>query len=96
MSYLNELQINNNVLRTYLAEAEVAFSELVSKYETCKPFMQRYKENEEILNRHVEVVNEKLTKVEQKYESLKKHARDLIDKYGIAFVVLHRMTLVLV
>lgn len=73
--------MENRILRAYLKEKEVAVFELMAKYEKSKTVIEGYKQNEEVLDKHIDSVKSVLEKVEEKYDSLKKHAFAQVEKY---------------
>lgn len=79
--------MENSVLKTYLKEKEVAVFELMAKYEKSKTVIEGYKQNEEILDKHIDTVQKVFEKIDEKYESLKKHAFAQVEKYTYLLIV---------
>lgn len=71
-----------DTLKGHLAAMEMAFSDLVQKYERCKTIVQGYKQNEDTLREHVQMLEETLQKNEEKYEALKAHAKSQLERLG--------------
>lgn len=69
-----------DILKGHLAAMEMAFSDLLQKYERCKTIIYGYKQNEGTLNEHVQVLEDTLQKNEEKYEALKAHAKSQLER----------------
>ncbi len=63
-----------------LASVENAFSDLHRRYEKLKITVESYKKNEEVLKKCVADYQAKLKKQEQRYQTLKTHAEEKIEK----------------
>ncbi|XP_033632819.1 transforming acidic coiled-coil-containing protein 3-like isoform X1 [Asterias rubens] len=63
-----------------LASVENAFSELHRRYEKLKITVESYKKNEEVLKKCVVDYQAKLKNKEQRYQTLKTHAEEKIEK----------------
>ncbi|XP_038070918.1 transforming acidic coiled-coil-containing protein 3-like isoform X1 [Patiria miniata] len=63
-----------------LASVENAFSDLHRRYEKLKQTVESYKKNEEVLKKCVADYQAKLKKQEQRYQTLKTHAEEKIEK----------------
>lgn len=59
---------------------EHAFNDVHTKYERCKVIIQGYKSNEEALKRSVEENNDAIQKLEARYETLRQHAMQQLNK----------------
>nr|XP_023019214.1 transforming acidic coiled-coil-containing protein 3 [Leptinotarsa decemlineata] len=68
------------VTKKHLVSLELAFSDVHSKYEKTKETIEGYSANEEILKEKLELYHATILKHEEKYESLKTHAKNQIDK----------------
>jgi chromosome segregation ATPase len=64
----------------HLASMEHAFNDVHTKYERCKVIIQGYKSNEETLKRTVEENNDAIQKLEARYETLRQHAMQQLNK----------------
>lgn len=64
----------------HLASMEHAFNDVHTKYERCKVIIQGYKCNEETLKRTVEENNDAIQKLEARYETLRQHAMQQLNK----------------
>lgn len=78
--FLQDLENEKHILKTYLAKKEEAFSVLVGNYDKCKILIQKYIKTDDDLDKHYDSVINVLNKIEDKYNSLKKHASDEISK----------------
>ncbi|XP_047994469.1 transforming acidic coiled-coil-containing protein 3-like [Leguminivora glycinivorella] len=65
---------------SHLASMEHAFNDVHTKYERCKVIIQGYKGNEEALKRSVEENNDAIQKLEARYETLRQHAMQQLNK----------------
>lgn len=65
---------------SHLASMEHAFNDVHTKYERCKVIIQGYKSNEETLKRTVEENNDAIQKLETRYETLRQHAMQQLNK----------------
>lgn len=65
---------------SHLASMEHAFNDVHTKYERCKTIIQGYKSNEETLKRTVEENNDAIQKLEARYETLRQHAMQQLNK----------------
>lgn len=64
----------------HLASMEHAFNDVHTKYERCKVIIQGYKGNEEALKRSVEENSDIIQKLEARYETLRQHAMQQLNK----------------
>ncbi|KPI92386.1 PREDICTED: transforming acidic coiled-coil-containing protein 3-like isoform X1 [Papilio xuthus] len=64
----------------HLASMEHAFNDVHTKYERCKVIIQDYKTNEVALKRTVEENNDAIQKLEARYEALRQHAMQQLNK----------------
>lgn len=64
----------------HLASMEHAFNDVHTKYERCKVIIQGYKSNEEALKRSVEENSDVIQKLEARYETLRQHAMQQLNK----------------
>lgn len=64
----------------HLASMEHAFNDVHTKYERCKLIIQGYKSNEETLKHTVEENNDAIQKLEARYETLRQHAMQQLNK----------------
>ncbi|CAB3246067.1 unnamed protein product [Arctia plantaginis] len=64
----------------HLASMEHAFNDVHTKYERCKVIIQGYKCNEETLKKTVEDNNDAIQKLEARYETLRQHAMQQLNK----------------
>ncbi|CAK1552245.1 unnamed protein product [Leptosia nina] len=65
---------------SHLASMEHAFNDVHIKYERCKVIIQGYKSNEETLKRTVEENTDAIQKLEARYETLRQHAMQQLNK----------------
>ncbi|XP_056645243.1 dentin sialophosphoprotein isoform X2 [Diorhabda sublineata] len=77
---LKKLQEEHDTTRTHFTNLELAFSDVHSKYEKTKAALLGIKANEESLLHHLEVAQSTNIQHEERYESLKAHARIQIEK----------------
>ncbi|XP_057652926.1 dentin sialophosphoprotein-like isoform X2 [Diorhabda carinulata] len=77
---LKKLQEEHDTTRTHLTNLELAFSDVHSKYEKTKAALLGVKANEESLLHNLEVAQSTNIQHEERYESLKAHARIQIEK----------------
>lgn len=66
----------------HLGSMEHAFNDVHTKYERCKTIIQGYKTNEETLKRTIDENNEAIQKLEARYETLRQHAMQQLNKAG--------------
>lgn len=64
----------------HLASMEHAFNDVHTKYERCKVIIQGYKGSEEALKRSVEENSDVIQKLEARYETLRQHAMQQLNK----------------
>ncbi|XP_049877480.1 transforming acidic coiled-coil-containing protein 3-like [Pectinophora gossypiella] len=64
----------------HLGSMEHAFNDVHTKYERCKVIIQGYKGNEETLKRTVEENTDAIQKLEARYETLRQHAMQQLNK----------------
>ncbi|XP_072401904.1 uncharacterized protein [Diabrotica undecimpunctata] len=79
-SETKRLQEESETIRTHLTNLEIAFSDVHSKYEKTKAALQGVKANEEALLADLELAQSTNNQHEERYESLKAHARTQIEK----------------
>lgn len=65
---------------SHLSSMEHAFNDVHTKYERCKSIIQGYKSNEETLKRTVEENTDAIQKLETRYETLRQHAMQQLNK----------------
>lgn len=80
VSETEKLKKEHDTAKRHLATLEIAFSDVHQKYERSKTIIEGYKNNEETLQHSLLLANETIKKNEEKYESLKAHAKAQIDK----------------
>ncbi|XP_022902245.1 transforming acidic coiled-coil-containing protein 1 [Onthophagus taurus] len=80
VSEIEKLKKEHETAKRHLATLEIAFSDVHQKYERSKGIIEGYKHNEEMLQQSLMLANENIRKNEDKYESLKAHAKAQIDK----------------
>lgn len=71
----NEYQI----VRKHLSSLEIAFSDLLEKYERSKTIIESYQKNETTIKEHVEMLEDRLEKCQDRYEGLKTHATKQLE-----------------
>ena len=59
---------------------EAAFADVHRKYERTKSVVEGFRQNEEELKRYIEEYQIKAKKQEEKYDRLKSHAEDTLDR----------------
>jgi hypothetical protein len=74
------LQIERDQAAEDLRNVESAFADVHRKYERTKQAVEGFKQNEEALKRCVQECQVKLRKQDQKYELLKSHAEETLEK----------------
>ncbi|KAK5639321.1 hypothetical protein RI129_011813 [Pyrocoelia pectoralis] len=82
-SQLSELQKVNkehNRIKKHFENLEMAFSDVHLKYERAKIIVDGYKTNEDTLRQTLTLSRENLLQSEEKYEILKVHAKEQIEK----------------
>lgn len=67
-------------VRQNLATLEMAFSDVIQKYERTKKIVEAYKNNEATFQQSLIASAERLKKLEEKYESIKTHAKSQIEE----------------
>lgn len=72
----------------HLANLELAFSDVHQKYERTKVIVEGFKKNEETLRANLQLTEETLRQHEERYESLKAHAKAQIDKSNVQILAL--------
>ncbi|KAF5292792.1 hypothetical protein FQA39_LY13837 [Lamprigera yunnana] len=77
---LQELNKELDVLRSHFATTESVFSDVFQRYERCKKIIEGYKSNEDALCESLIIHRGNIIKSEEKYESLKAHAKTQIEK----------------
>lgn len=63
-----------------LRNVEAAFADVHRKYERTKAVVEGFKQNEDLLKRYIEDYTVKAKKQEEKYERLKAHAEETLEK----------------
>jgi chromosome segregation ATPase len=63
-----------------LKNVEAAFADVHRKYERTKSVVEGFKQNEETLKRYIDEYKSKTKKQDEKYERLKMHAEDTLEK----------------
>merc|ERR1711983_401594 len=63
-----------------LKNTEAAFADVHRKYERTKSVVEGFRQNEEELKRYIEEYQIKAKKQEEKYDRLKSHAEDTLDR----------------
>lgn len=63
-----------------LQNVEAAFADVHRKYERTKQVVEGFKQNEETLKRYVEEYAQKLKQQDQRYDLLKSHAEETLEK----------------
>ncbi|XP_041476419.1 transforming acidic coiled-coil-containing protein 3-like isoform X1 [Lytechinus variegatus] len=76
----SQLQKEKDQALEDLASVESAFSDLHRRYEKLKQTLDGYRKNEETLKKHVTEYQAKVKKQEQRYQTLKSHAEEKIEK----------------
>ncbi|XP_040583564.1 transforming acidic coiled-coil-containing protein 3 [Lepeophtheirus salmonis] len=66
-----------------LRNVETAFADVHRKYERSKQVVEGFKQNEDALKRYIEDYKIKLKKQEQKYDLLKAHAEETLEKANL-------------
>ncbi|XP_018332381.1 myosin-10 isoform X2 [Agrilus planipennis] len=79
---IQKLKEEHETVKRHLANLELAFSDVHQKYERSKNIIERYKLNEEALLQRLAASEEMVQKSEEKYDSLKAHAKAQIEKIG--------------
>ncbi|RZB41082.1 TACC domain containing protein [Asbolus verrucosus] len=74
---LNDL---HETVKGNLATLEMAFHDVIQKYERAKAVIEGFKANEEIFKDNIELMEKNLKMEAQRYESLKAHATKQIEK----------------
>ncbi|KAF5300199.1 hypothetical protein FQA39_LY11233 [Lamprigera yunnana] len=77
---LQKLNEEQDILKQHFATLELTFSDVFQKYERCKKIIEGYKSNEDSLCQSLLTSEDNILKSEQKYESLKAHAKAQIEK----------------
>ncbi|KAF5285279.1 hypothetical protein FQR65_LT13293 [Abscondita terminalis] len=80
VSELKKLNEEHSVVKRHLATLEMAFSDVLQKYERSKQIIEGFKSNEDALRQSFAVSEDNIVKSEQKYETLKAHAKAQIEK----------------
>ncbi|XP_018578896.1 transforming acidic coiled-coil-containing protein 2-like isoform X2 [Anoplophora glabripennis] len=75
-----KLKEEHETATRHLANIELAFSDVHQKYERTKALLEGFKSNEETLNGALQVSERTLKQHEERYESLKAHAKGQIEK----------------
>lgn len=80
---LNELETiasENDTTKRHLANLELAFSDVHQKYERAKQILEGFRTNEEMLQHSLVNSSDTVKKNEEKYESLKAHAKAQLER----------------
>ena len=64
----------------YFQNVEAAFADVHRKYERTKSVVEGFKQNEDTLKRYIDEYKGKTKKQDEKYERLKMHAEDTLEK----------------
>ncbi|KAF5300198.1 hypothetical protein FQA39_LY11232 [Lamprigera yunnana] len=80
VSELQKLNEEQCVLKQHLATLQLALSDVFQKYERSKKIIEGYKCNEDALRQSLATSENTTVKSEQKYESLKAHAKAQLEK----------------
>ncbi|XP_066158595.1 transforming acidic coiled-coil-containing protein 1-like [Euwallacea fornicatus] len=82
-SELEKLKQEHETTSRHFATLELAFSDVLQKYDRSKIIVDGFKSNEEALTQNLQIAEEKLKQNEAKYESLKTYAKSQIEKCNI-------------
>ncbi|KAK5639661.1 hypothetical protein RI129_012153 [Pyrocoelia pectoralis] len=85
---LQRFNEEHETVKKHFANLEMAFSDVHQKYERSKKIIDGYKSNEDTLRQTLALSEENLLKSEQKYESLKAHAKAQIEKSNQELLVM--------
>lgn len=85
---LQRFNEEHETVKKHFANLEMAFSDVHQKYERSKKIIDGYKSNEDTLRHTLTLSEENLLKSEQKYESLKAHAKAQIEKSNQELLVM--------
>ncbi|CAG9763401.1 unnamed protein product [Ceutorhynchus assimilis] len=80
---LEHLKQEHETTSRHFATLELAFSDVLQKYDRSKIIVDGFKSNEEALTQNLQIAEDKLKQNEAKYESLKTYAKSQIDKCNI-------------
>ncbi|XP_076261132.1 transforming acidic coiled-coil-containing protein 1-like [Rhynchophorus ferrugineus] len=82
-SELEKLKQEHETTSRHFATLELAFSDVLQKYDRSKMIVNGFKSNEEALTQNLQIAEEKLKQNEAKYESLKTYAKSQIEKCNV-------------
>ncbi|XP_060537349.1 transforming acidic coiled-coil-containing protein 1-like [Cylas formicarius] len=80
---LEKLKQEHETTSRHFATLELAFSDVLQKYDRSKIIVDGFKTNEEALTQNLQIAEEKLKQNEAKYESLKTYAKAQIEKCNV-------------
>lgn len=80
---LEKLKQEHETTSRHFATLELAFSDVLQKYDRSKIIVDGFKTNEEALTQNLQIAEEKLKQNEAKYESLKTYAKSQIEKCNV-------------
>ncbi|KAK9747139.1 Transforming acidic coiled-coil-containing protein (TACC), C-terminal [Popillia japonica] len=69
-----------DLVKTHLANLELAFHDLVEKYERAKTIITGFENNEKTFKTHVENYEQSIAKIEKKYNDFKSYAIDKLNE----------------
>ncbi|KAL1493176.1 hypothetical protein ABEB36_011283 [Hypothenemus hampei] len=84
---LEKLKQEHETTSRHFATLELAFSDVLQKYDRSKVIVDGFKSNEEALTQNLQIAEEKLRQNEAKYESLKTYAKSQIEKYCLTLMI---------
>lgn len=79
-----ELQAANH----HLTNTEAAFNDVHQKYERLKGVVSVYKNNETVLKESIQENVDTIKKLETRYDQLKEHAMNQLEKYAIYMYII--------
>lgn len=77
---IQKLKEENETVSRHLANLELSFSDVHQKYERAKVIIDGFKSNEETLRDKIGLFEDTISKQEERYESLKAHAKAQLEK----------------
>ncbi|KAH1023171.1 hypothetical protein HUJ04_012427 [Dendroctonus ponderosae] len=80
---LEKLKQEHETTSRHFATLELAFSDVLQKYDRSKMIVAGFKSNEDALTQNLQIAEEKLKQNEAKYESLKTYAKSQIEKCNV-------------
>lgn len=69
-----------DIAKTHLANLELAFHDLIEKYERAKTIIKGFENNEKSLKAHIENYEQAIAKIEKKYNDFKTYAVDKLNE----------------